>query len=66
MKISIIGGAGVRVPLLVGGSCGLAVYAAQTAPVLDWYRRHGTRVECVNAVGPVDEVTERALRALGR
>lgn len=44
----------------------LAVYAAQTAPVLDWFRAHGTRVTCVDAVGDVKEVTARALRALGR
>jgi adenylate kinase len=44
----------------------LAVYDEQTAPVLDWFRTHGTRVACVDAVGPVDEVTTRALRAIGR
>jgi adenylate kinase len=44
----------------------LAVYEAQTAPVLDWFRKHGTRVARVDAVGAVDEVTARALRAIGR
>jgi adenylate kinase len=44
----------------------LAVYEEQTAPVLDWYRRSGTPVITVAAKGTVDDVTERALRALGR
>lgn len=44
----------------------LAVYDEQTAPVLDWFRTHGTTVACVDAVGAVDEVTARALRAIGR
>jgi adenylate kinase len=44
----------------------LAVYEAQTAPVLDWFRTHGTRVARVDAVGPVDDVTARAMRAIGR
>ena len=43
----------------------LAVYQRQTAPVLDWYRTHGTRIATVNAVGTPDEVTRRALQALG-
>ena len=43
----------------------LAVYQRQTAPVLDWYRTHGTRIATVNAVGSPDEVTKRALGALG-
>jgi len=44
----------------------LNVYEAQTAPVFDWYKRNGTRVVTVNAVGAVDDVTRRALKALGR
>jgi adenylate kinase len=44
----------------------LAVYDRQTAPVLDWYRDHGTRIATIDAVGTVDEVTARALRALGQ
>ena len=44
----------------------LEVYERQTAPVLDWYVRNGTRMATVQAVGGVDEVTERALQALGR
>ena len=42
----------------------LAVYQRQTAPVLDWYRSHGTKVAVVNAVGSVQDVTARALGAL--
>jgi adenylate kinase len=43
----------------------LAVYRRQTAPVLDWYRQHGTRIATVDAVGAPDDVTKRALGALG-
>jgi len=34
--------------------------------VFDWYKRAGTRVVTVNAVGAVSDVTKRALKALGR
>lgn len=44
----------------------LAVYDAQTAPVFDWYKRNGTRVATVRATGTVNDVTSRALKALGR
>ena len=44
----------------------LKVYETQTAPVFDWYRRKGTRILTVDAVGTVSEVTQRARRALGR
>lgn len=44
----------------------LAVYESQTAPVFDWYKRNGTRVVTVDAVGTMDDVTKRALKALGR
>lgn len=44
----------------------LQVYDEQTAPVLDWYRRAGNTVAVVNAVGAVNDVTSRALRALGK
>lgn len=44
----------------------LKVYEQQTAPVFDWYSRNGTRMAIVKAVGSVDEVTKRALKALGR
>jgi adenylate kinase len=42
----------------------LAVYQRQTAPVLEWYRSNGTGIATVDAVGPVDDVTRRALDAL--
>ena len=44
----------------------LAVYERQTAPVLQWYRTHGTRVAVVDAVGSVQDVTARALGALAK
>ena len=43
----------------------LEVYERQTAPVFDWYQRHGTRVVSVQAAGDVRQVTSRALEALG-
>ena len=43
----------------------LDVYRAQTFPVLDWYRAHGATVRTIDAVGDVEEVTARALGALG-
>ncbi|HVZ76705.1 MAG TPA: adenylate kinase [Gemmatimonadaceae bacterium] len=42
----------------------LEVFEQQTAPVFDWYTRSGTRVVVIDAAGPVDEVTARALKAL--
>jgi len=42
----------------------LAVYQRQTAPVLEWYRNNDTGIATVDAVGPVDDVTTRALDAL--
>jgi adenylate kinase len=42
----------------------LEVYQRQTAPVLQWYRTHGTRVFVIDAVGSVQDVTARALGAL--
>ena len=44
----------------------LAVYAKQTAPVLDWYRTHGAQVRTIDAVGTQDQVTARALEAIGK
>jgi adenylate kinase len=44
----------------------LAVYQAQTAPVIDWYRSHGANVLPINAVGTMDEVLARVHGALGR
>ncbi len=42
----------------------LAVYERQTAPVLTWYREHGTKVAVIDAVGSVQDVTARALGVL--
>jgi adenylate kinase len=42
----------------------LQVYERQTAPVLKWYREHGTKVAVIDAVGSVQEVTSRALGVL--
>jgi adenylate kinase len=42
----------------------LAVYQKQTAPVLDWYKKNGTKVATIDAVGDVEDVTARALGAL--
>jgi adenylate kinase len=42
----------------------LEVYEKQTAPVLKWYRDYGTKVAVIDAVGPVQDVTARALGAL--
>jgi adenylate kinase len=44
----------------------LEVYKRQTAPVIEWYRTHGVPVREIDAVGTVDEVQQRVLRALGR
>jgi len=44
----------------------LSVYDQQTAPVFNWYTRNGTTVATVNATGTVDDVSQRALKALGR
>ena len=44
----------------------LAVYGKQTTPVLDWYRTHGVLVRTIDAVGTQDEVTARALEAIGK
>lgn len=43
----------------------LDVYRAQTLPVLEWYAGDGAAVRTIDAVGGVDEVTGRALGALG-
>jgi adenylate kinase len=44
----------------------LRVYDEQTAPVLDWYRTAGHKVVVVDALGAVDQVTTRILKALGK
>jgi adenylate kinase len=43
----------------------LEVYRTQTAPVIDWYGDNRMKVLRIDADGPVDEVTSRALEALG-
>lgn len=43
----------------------LAVYAEQTEPVIEWYRKNGARVIAINAVGSLDEVEARAIAGLG-
>jgi adenylate kinase len=42
----------------------LKVYRSQTEPVIDWYRDKKMKVQKVNAAGTVDDVTQRALKAL--
>ena len=44
----------------------LAVYRRQTAPVIDWYGNHKMKVLRIDADAPVDTVTARALKALGK
>ena len=44
----------------------LAVYREQTAPVIAWYQQNGALVRTIDAVGSLDEVEARALRALGK
>jgi adenylate kinase len=41
----------------------LEVYNEQTAPIIDFYRREGLLVT-IPAMGPVDEITQRAITAL--
>lgn len=42
----------------------LTVYDAQTAPLVDYYRRHGTLLE-IDGVGSIDEIRARVMKALG-
>ena len=44
----------------------LDVYATQTAPVFSWYKKSGAKIAQVNAVGSVEDITKRALSALGK
>ena len=44
----------------------LVVYQKQTSPVLEWYRKNGGSVRTIDAVGTQDQVTQRALKAIGR
>ena len=43
----------------------LKAYRDQTAPVLDWYRTRGI-VHTIDAVGTVEQVSERVRQVLGR
>jgi adenylate kinase len=42
----------------------LDVYSQQTAPVFDWYKKAGSKVVKVDAVGSIEDVTKRALMGL--
>ena len=44
----------------------LEVYRTQTAPVIDWYGDNKMKVLRIDADAPVEEVTARALKALGK
>ena len=44
----------------------LEVYRRQTAPVIDWYEDNKMKVLKIDADAPVDAVTKRALKALGK
>jgi len=43
----------------------LKAYREQTAPLLDWYRKHGN-VRIIDAVGSVNEIAERVKKVLDR
>lgn len=43
----------------------LQVYREQTAPVITWASNNGMKVTAIDATGDLDEVTERAMNALG-
>jgi adenylate kinase len=42
----------------------MRVYQRDTAPVVDHYRRAGTRIESIDGSPPIDEVTEQILTVL--
>jgi adenylate kinase len=42
----------------------LKVYREQTEPVVAWYEQHRMPIRRVDAIGPLDEVTHRAVAAL--
>lgn len=42
----------------------LEVYRTQTAPVIQWTRDHGLDVAEIDATGDLDEITDRAMKAL--
>ena len=43
----------------------LEAYRAQTAPVLDWYRKNGA-LHTIKAVGSVQEISDRVREVLGK
>jgi adenylate kinase len=43
----------------------MRVYQRDTAPVVDHYRRAGTRIESIDGAPPIDQVTEQILTVLG-
>lgn len=44
----------------------MQVYRDQTAPVIDWYTSHGGNLLRIDALGSLEEVEARMLKALGR
>lgn len=42
----------------------LAVYRAQTEPVIDWYKKNSGKILEIDAAGSLDDVTARAMKAL--
>ena len=42
----------------------LAVYRAQTEPVIDWYKKNDGKILEIEATGSLDDVTARAMKAL--
>ncbi len=43
----------------------LRVYRDQTEPVIEWAKDHKVKVVKIDAAGDLDEITERAMKALG-
>lgn len=43
----------------------LQVYRDQTSPVIDWYTTHGGKLHHIDALGSLEEVEARMLKALG-
>jgi adenylate kinase len=43
----------------------LDAYRKSTEPVLAWYQQNGARIATIDAVGAIDDITERARLALG-
>ena len=43
----------------------MQVYRDQTAPVIDWYTSHGGNLVRIDALGSLDEVEARMMKALG-